>query len=528
MLLWKTSSFLLAALFNVAPATQTAGPIVDLGYARYQGSVNDTTHITSYLGIRFAEPPVEDLRWRAPRPPKNVLGVQNATIVPPLCPQGFINISIPGGIPPPDLSNVSEDCLFLSVFAPRKLPPKGKKLPVIVWIHGGGYIVSSAATFDGTNLVRESNDGVIVVTIQYRLGIFGFMAGKVLKENGDLNAGLLDQEFALKWVQKHINKFGGDPKHVTIWGQSAGGGSVLQQVIAHNGRTNPPLFRAAMSSSTYLPSQHHFDDPVPENIYSIVVSTAGCANAADPLTCLRASNTTTLQAANDKACRGGLYGTSVVVPVVDGEFITQRPSEALRQRRNALLAISNTYEGDIFVDQTTADTVTAAQFVHDLYPRLNEAQVAEVARLYAGLGSPIRQADSIMGDTLFQCPTIWFTQAFRQSFKGEYAVLPAFHGSDISQYFPSFAPRFFDDPAFTSSFTQSFLDFALSRDSDPNAKFDDSNLTPRWSLYTSSSMFEMVFNRTDIGELDIHSASTDTGLLERCAFWESVSELTAQ
>ncbi|KAF4570967.1 hypothetical protein EYR36_001765 [Pleurotus pulmonarius] len=259
MLLWKTSSFLLAALFNFAPATQTAGPIVDLGYARYQGSVNDTTNVTSYLGIRFAEPPVEDLRWRAPRPPKKVLGVQNATIVPPLCPQGFINISIPGGIPPPDLSNVSEDCLFLSVFAPWKLPPKGKKLPVIVWIHGGG----------STNLAA---------------------------------------------------------------------------------------------------------------------------------------------------------------------ILSMLPSGANQQ--NALLAISNTYEGDIFVDQTTADTVTAAQFVHDLYPRLNEAQVSEVARLYAGLGSPIRQADSIMGDTLFQCPTIWFTQAFRQSFKGEYAVLPAFHGSDISQYFP--------------------------------------------------------------------------------------------
>ncbi|KAG9225194.1 hypothetical protein CCMSSC00406_0007025 [Pleurotus cornucopiae] len=531
MLLWKTPSLLLAALLSFTHAARTTEPIIDLGYARYRGSINDTTSVTSYLGIRFAEPPVEDLRWRAPQPAKRLPGVQNATIVPPLCPQGFINISIPGGIPPPDLTNVSEDCLFLSVFAPRKLPPKRKELPVIVWIHGGGYIVSSAATFDGTNLVRESNDSVIVVTIQYRLGIFGFMAGKKLKDNGDLNAGLLDQELALKWVQQHINKFGGDPKQVTIWGQSAGGGSVLQQVIAHNGQTNPPLFRAAMSSSTYLPSQHHFDDPVPEGIYSTVVSTAGCADATDPLTCLRASNTSILQAANDKACRSAFYGTSVVVPVVDGEFITQRPSEALRQRRvngNALLAISNTNEGDIFVDQSKADTVTAAQFVRDLYPRLNGAQVAEVVRLYSGLGAPIQQADSIMSDTLFQCPTIWFSQAFRQSFKGEYAVLPAFHGSDISQYFPSFAPRFFDDPAFTSSFTQSFLDFALSRNSDPNAKFDDGNSTPRWNRYTSCSNFEMVFNRTDEEELDIRPASTGAGLLERCAFWESVRELTAQ
>lgn len=82
----------------------------------------------------------------------------------------------------------------------------------------------------------------------------------------------------------------------------------------------------------------------------------------------------------------------------------------------------------------------------------------------------------------------------------------------------SFAPRFFDDPAFTSSFTQSFLDFALSRNSDPNAKFDDGNLTPRWNRYTSFSKFEMVFNRTDGEELDIRPASTSAGLLERCAY----------
>lgn len=113
MPLWKIPPLLLVALSSFRPAAQTTGPIVDLGYARYRGSVNGTTNVTSYLGIRFAEPPVEDLRWRAPQPPEKLLGVQNATAVPPLCPQGFIDISIPGGISPPDLSNVSEDCLFL-------------------------------------------------------------------------------------------------------------------------------------------------------------------------------------------------------------------------------------------------------------------------------------------------------------------------------------------------------------------------------------------------------------------------------
>ncbi|KAF4598669.1 hypothetical protein EYR38_007075 [Pleurotus pulmonarius] len=496
--------------------TPTPAPTIDLGYAQYRGLVNASTGVASYLGIRFAQPPIQDLRWRAPQAPtpSPAPGAQNAT-APPLCPQAPLRITTPGGIPPPDTSSVSEDCLFLN------------------------YALSSAATFDGTNLIQESNYGVVVVAIQYRLGIFGFLAGKAVKAGGVLNAGLLDQEFALKWVQQHITKFGGDPARVTIWGQSAGAGSVLQHVIARNGRTEPPLFTRAIASSTFLPSQHRFSDPEPEAIFASVVSTAGCDGAADALACLRAANTTVLQAANAEAYRRGGFGVSLVVPVVDGEFITQPPSEALRKGQvngNALLAITNSNEGVIFVNQSTADSVTAAQFARNVFPRLGPAQAVEAARLYEGLGPPIEQANSIMGENgkrldltmicmyiaIFQCPTLWFARAFRQSFKGQYAVGTALHGDDISQYFP----RFFDDPAFTSSFTQSFLDFALSRAGDPNVRFSSngsSNVTPRWARYASAAdgdrefEFEMVFNRTEGGP-DIHPTTTDAGLLERCAY----------
>ncbi|KAF4599920.1 hypothetical protein EYR40_007024 [Pleurotus pulmonarius] len=483
--------------------TPTPAPTIDLGYAQYQGLINASTGVASYLGIRFAQPPIQDLRWRAPQAPTTspAPGAQNATAAPPLCPQAPLRLTTPGGIPPPDTSNVSEDCLFLN------------------------YALSSAATFDGTNLVQESTYGVVVVAIQYRLGIFGFMAGKAVKAGGVLNAGLLDQEFALKWVQQHITKFGGDPARVTIWGQSAGAGSVLQHVIAHNGRTEPPLFTKAIASSTFLPSQHRFSDPEPEAILASVASTAGCDGAADALACLRAANTTVLQAANAEAYRRGGFGVSLVVPVVDGELITQPPSEALRKGQvngNALLAITNSNEGVIFVNQSTADSVTAAQFARNVFPRLGPAQALEAARLYEGLGPPIEQANRIMGETIFQCPTLWFARAFRQSFKGQYAVGPALHGDDISQYFP----RFFDDPAFTSSFTQSFLDFALSRAGDPNVRFssnNNTNVTPRWARYASAEdgdrefEFEMVFNHTEGGP-DIHPATTDAGLLERCAY----------
>ena len=173
--------------------------------------------------------------------------------------------------------------------------------------HGrGGYVFGNVTIYNtnGNDLIRNSGGNVVVVAIQYRLGVFGFLPGQKVKDGGVLNAGLckccrnddvptcysppryiVDQQFALKWVQKYvcifhpsalffqehrhgnllqISKFGGDPKKVTIWGESAGAGSVLQHVVANGGNTNPPLFRAAITSSTYLPSQYKYNDRIPE------------------------------------------------------------------------------------------------------------------------------------------------------------------------------------------------------------------------------------------------------------------------
>ncbi|RDB16286.1 Lipase 5 [Hypsizygus marmoreus] len=144
--------------------------------------------------------------------------------------------------------------------------------------------------------------------------------------------GLLDQELALQWVQKHITLLGGDPAKVSIWGECVGAGSVLQHVIAHNGRTTPPLFRAAITSSTFSPSQYKFDDRIPEALYSEVVAQTNCSSAANSLACLRDVDAGLLETVNVNIGTSGFFGTSVFVPVIDGIFITQRPIEALKQR----------------------------------------------------------------------------------------------------------------------------------------------------------------------------------------------------
>ncbi|CCM06693.1 uncharacterized protein FIBRA_08980 [Fibroporia radiculosa] len=177
------------------PASAASPPTVDLGYAQYQGAVDSTTNITSFLGIRYASPPVGNLRWVEPQPPPTLSGVQQATEQPNECYQGAMGNSstdpVTGSLGKRAVSQ-SEDCLFLNVYVPGNTITTATSggLPVLVWIHGGGYTLGSASAFNGADLIMHSDHDLIVVIIQYRLGLFGFLAGEAVKAGGALNAGL--------------------------------------------------------------------------------------------------------------------------------------------------------------------------------------------------------------------------------------------------------------------------------------------------------------------------------------------------
>ncbi|KAE9407595.1 alpha/beta-hydrolase [Gymnopus androsaceus JB14] len=496
--------------------------VVDVGYAQYQGVFDTNTNVTNFWGIRYAAPPTGELRFRAPQPPANVDGVQSADTKPPECIQGF--------------TTDSEDCLFLNVVIP------GNSITQKLFFtrsgmdsrRRGAYVSGNASMYPGSDLLQEANNEVIAVLIQYRLGLFGFLAGNDVKENGDLNAGLLDQHFALRWVNTYISKFGGDPEKVTIWGESAGAGSVIQHIVAQDGKTSPPLFRGAMTSSTFLPSQYPFNDSVPEGIYTEVLSQTNCSSASDTLACLRASDIDTLSTANTNVEAGGFSGTFVFSPVIDGSFITQRPTVALKEGKingNAYLAVTNTNEGVLFVDATGVIMNTSI-YAGELFPKFGAAQDAEVAQQYTGLGTTLDQIIAIMGDSIFKCPSYYILDAFHQqnfsAFKGEFAIPPAIHGLDVPYYFPTTSRTSNDVPnkTFTAAFSQSFLSFVVSLD--PNDKIDPSDdITPPWTVY-SIEQTEMVFNKTVDNQTDIQTIMTDPAFLERCRFWESVGELTGQ
>ncbi|KAL5492352.1 hypothetical protein ACEPAI_3799 [Sanghuangporus weigelae] len=210
--------------------------VVDLGYASYQGILNSTTDITSFLGLRYAHPPSGNLRFQAPQDPSIVSDVQSATNLGRVCPQGAQGLAASSPFNRLTTNDEIEDCLFANVY-----------------IHGGGYVSGAITVTDGGDLIRACDRSVVVVEIAYRLGIFGF---------------LLVRRICIEMVQNHISSFGEDPARVTIRGESAGAGSVLQYITAHGGNTEPPLFHAAMTSSTLLPSQYNYDDAVPEQLHS--------------------------------------------------------------------------------------------------------------------------------------------------------------------------------------------------------------------------------------------------------------------
>ncbi|KAJ7681346.1 Alpha/Beta hydrolase protein [Mycena rosella] len=509
-------------------------PIIDLGYAQYQGSVDASTNVTSFLGIRYAAAPIGDLRFRAPQAPPIVAGIQNATEEPDQCYQAAIGSSPSNPLRARAPTTVSsEDCLSLSVFFPSDAQgaPEGP-LPVLVFIHGGGYFSGSSSLYPGSELLAQSNRGLVVVGIQYRLGVFGFLPGVEVKKHGSLNAGLLDQEFALRWVNRHISKFGGDPDRVTIWGQSAGAGSVLQHIIANNGQTTPQLFRGAITSSTFLPSQYHYNDRIPELVYREVVEQTNCTSAASSMACLRAVDVNTLESANMNMNVAAFFGTCLVVPVVDGELITQRPTLALAQGKvngKALLAVTNPFEGTQFVNQSTGPTANATQYALDLFPDFGAAQAHRVGALYSGLGTQLFQTTTVLGESLFICPTYYLLRAFSgRAFKGEFAVPPATHGVDSLYYFPSLVSMFdipvFNNTAFTNAFAQIFTSFAISLD--PNIKVSDT-ITPRWDKWYKGNT-EMLFNKTETDLPLVGPITTSEALLERCRFWDSVGDLTGQ
>lgn len=237
-----------SSIWLVASACRVYGafvaPDIDLSYATLSGSYSEEYNISYYRKIPIVSPPTGKHRWGAPQPPEPIANGTYDT-----------DLSFPACLQSTTLAT-SEDCLFLGVYSrPWR---RGAKRPVVVELHGGayaaGFVSFNIPPFGYPTLNASVQNDFIFVYPAYRLNAFGFLPGTEIKNGNDtvLNAGLLDQQAALRWVHDNIEHFGGDPENVAIWGQSAGGGSVIAQSIADGGETQPKLFNRALNSPYWV------------------------------------------------------------------------------------------------------------------------------------------------------------------------------------------------------------------------------------------------------------------------------------
>lgn len=325
----------------------------------YQGTAGNGT--TTFLGVRYAAAPTGALRFARPVAPAPVSGVVEATSFGSPCPQ---NAS------PFGTASTDEDCLFLNVYVPGSVSSHSR-LPVMVFFHGGAFVDGEGSLYDPTNLVIQGN--TIVVTVNYRLGILGYMADAALSaesQNGvSGNYGLSDQQFALQWARQNIAAFGGNPDNVTIFGESAGGLSVCANLVSP---AASGLFHRAISES----GPCAIPEPTlagAEMQGAAIVGSLGCSETGDAMivACLRSLPVSKILAVeNTITSASSLSSLAAFFPNVDGVLIPLQPIEALalgEYNHVPVIEGTNHDEGRLFVAlafdlNPEAGPLTAAEY----------------------------------------------------------------------------------------------------------------------------------------------------------------------
>jgi para-nitrobenzyl esterase len=435
------------------------GTLIHLADGDVQGEVNGATR--QFRGIPYAAPPVGPLRWRPPAPVVPWQGVLQANAFSGACAQ-LSSLQGP--------ASDNEDCLYLNVWTPDPAPRKPR--PVMVWFHGGGNQQGSAGDpvpfpgvpglFYDAHVLSGERD-VVVVTINYRLNVLGFFAHPALAAEDAAyphagNQGLLDQRAALAWVRANIAAFGGNPKKVTIFGESAGSEDVCLHVASPGSRG---LFQRVIGESGGCTTRNATaaEGAATAETFAAAV---GCSGTGDDLGCLRQLPVSTLLAALPQG-GGSVVPTFTFEPVVDGGFLPDQPRalfDAGNYAKVPYLLGSNADEGTLFFLGVTPVT-TEAEYLAALQVRYG-AIASQVAAIYpaSSFATPQDALARAFGDQILVCPT--YDTARRAAAGGAHTylynfarIIPipilqlvnlrAFHGSEIVYVFGSIPPPTPDD-----------------------------------------------------------------------------------
>uniref|UniRef100_A0A8H7K372 Carboxylic ester hydrolase n=1 Tax=Bionectria ochroleuca TaxID=29856 RepID=A0A8H7K372_BIOOC len=348
---------------------------------------------TTYVGTRLSN-----------EPPKQRPDVQRATSFGDYCIGTNETVDV----------GVSEDCLFVNIWRPSNAT-RESKLPVWVFIQGGGFNLNYSPNYNGSEVVGNSNNNIVLVNFNWRVGVYGFLAGKPMEKFGDLNVGLLDQLAVLQWVQDHIHQFGGNPDHVVIHGSSAGAGSVALHLL---NPANTRLFAGAIMESTFMPTQ-----PLASELkwqYERFIQTVGCSegNARLQMRCLREKATEELQKGNVATPFPG--GPSQPLPVwpwtpcIDGDLIPDKPLDMYKRGefiKVPMIIGNNENEGAYFTAKASTEEEVRL-FIGSNYPRLSKTKITEITEYYPRT-NPVPQhaewfpsAEQAYGESTFTCPAL--------------------------------------------------------------------------------------------------------------------------
>ncbi|RFN54486.1 carboxylesterase family protein [Fusarium flagelliforme] len=477
---------LLASAVIATPKPPTL-PVVDLGYELHRALSHDTnTDTYKFSNIRYAQPPTGNLRFRAPVPPLTNRDVIQTGEEVRACPQGIPlwqaravkptakysngkefnlqnweadikNYTPTAGKPPPP---TTEDCLFLDVHVPRKVldnakEGKGCDTPVLVWIHGGGYILSSkngwpTPGFEPSGLLQHAKsfneNGLIFVALNYRLGALGFLPGSDVQKDGDLNAGLLDQRLALQWVQDNIHLFGGSRDRVTVMGESAGGGSVLLHLL---GEDKAPFNQVIAQSPAFIPTFQ-----APESAYSGFLDVLNVTS----LTEARDASSEAIIKANAAQIGAAPATTYIYGPVLDKKLIPDYPYAMFKRghfdKSVKTLASHTAFEGGFFFDVDNMADADFIPWIQRSIPGLSESEQKYLAdELYPpkfdgslGYTDQGSRQMALWGEAIIDCNFAGINKAVEgEGYAYQFNVTPGLHTQDLKYIFndpqnPAFKP----------------------------------------------------------------------------------------
>jgi para-nitrobenzyl esterase len=463
--------------------------------------------VNAFLGIPYAAVPVGELRWKKPGLPQRWSGVLAANKVPAHCVQSIFGFD-----------RGQEDCLYLNVWTPSLFPQK--PLPVMVWIHGGGFTVGhSYETSPGHRLAKQGD--VIVVSMNYRLGALGFMAHPDLTQEAGGASGnyaVLDQLHALNWVRRNIKNFGGDPDNVTIFGESAGGMSVCNLLVSPLARG---LFDKAIIQSGPCFSSYP-DLAFMEKQGLTMEQKLGCDKAETKLDCMRSKSSAEILAAMPPA-PGMVFGEEEEywMPNIDGQLLAEQPLKSLREGQFEKVPIingSNADEGTLLV--MFGHEYQFKKLTPEKYP-LNQ---------YKNAGEAL---SAVFGDHTFACHEKWTTEALAKqtpvysyyfSYPEADFVLPklrdlgAFHGAEL-QFIFNYPMAWLEskfggkEKMLSDNMMNYWTQFAHT--GNPNGEVDTRKTTVHWPEYGATG--QRLQLDTTLAEKP--GADTDAA----CDFWRSLA-----